>query len=332
MKIISYGVRPIEEYFFHDLNISSYELTLIPELLTDENVEFCKGADVLLLRGNCQADRKNLTKIKEYGVQYILTRTTGYDHIDLEAVKDLDFKLCARVPSYSPNAISELAVSLALGLRRKSFAILAKTSVKNYIAYDDYFAKEIRLSTVGIIGVGRIGMCSIKAFQGLGAKTLGYDPFPSEEAKNLVELVSLDTLLTKSDIVVLHCPYFKDVNSFLVNKEFIAKMKDKSILINTARGELVDLSAVLEGIESGKLAGVGLDVLERERDCFFKDHVGQKLLDPIVEKLVSYYPKVIVTPHLGSFTDEALTNMIKISYSNLEQFLQTGFCDNNLQL
>ena len=330
MKIISYGVRPVEESFFHQLNIFSYTLELVPELLTDDNAHLCQGADVVMLRGNCKAHRENLIKIKELGVKYILTRTVGYDHIALDAVKELGFELCARVPAYSPTAISELAVSMALGLSRKTVAMTMNTSHKDYKAYDHYFAKEIRHSTVGIIGTGRIGLCSAKAFLGLGAKVLGHDLYPSEEAKNLINMVDLETLLKESDIVLLHCPYIKDSNYHFVNDQFINKMKDNSLLINTARGELVDLSAVLKGIESGKLAGVGMDVLEGESQYFFKDNTGQILPDPIVEKLSSYYPRVVITPHLGSFTDEALTNMIEISYQNLEQFLKQGSCDNSL--
>ncbi|MDK2818030.1 MAG: lactate dehydrogenase [Spirochaetota bacterium] len=330
MKIVSYGVRPIEESFFHKLNTFSYILDLVPELLTNDNIHLCQGADVVMLRSNCNADKNNLIKMKELGIKYILTRTVGYDHIDLKMVKELEFELCARIPSYSPTAVSELAVSIALGLSRKTIAMTMNTSHKDYKIYNNYFSKEIRHSTVGVIGTGRIGICSVKAFLGLGAKVLGYDPYPSEEIKSIIDIVDLDTLLQESDIILLHTPYFKDSNYHFVNEQFINKMKNNSILINTARGELVDLKAILKGIKSGKLAGVGLDVLENENMCFFRDNTDQKLQDPIIEELSSYYPRVIITPHVGSFTEVALTNMIEISYQNLDQFLKYGFCDNTL--
>ena len=330
MKIVSYGVRPVEEDFFNDLNTFSYELTMVKELLTDDNVNLCKGADVVMLRGNCKAHRKNLMAMKEMGIDKILTRSVGYDHIDLEAVKELGFKLCARVPSYSPTAISELAVSLALGLSRKTFAMISTSSHKDYIAYDDYFAKEVRLSTIGVLGVGRIGLCTAKAFLGMGSNVLAYDPYPSDEAKNTLQLVSVEQIQKEADIILIHSPYIKGSNDKMIDKKFIALMKDGAILVNTARGELVDTEAVLGAIESGKLSGVALDVVTGESAYFFKDNTGQKLPDPIVDKLVSYYPKVIITPHLGSFTDEALTNMIEISYQNLEEFLKTGMCENTI--
>ncbi len=330
MKLISYGVRQIEQDFFHKLNKYGYELVLVSELLNDDNVTLAQGSDVVMLRANCKSDKANLKKFKDYGVKYILTRTVGFDHIDLDAVKELGFELCARVPSYSPTSVSELAVSLALGLSRKTIAMTANSQSKNFIAYDNYFAKEVRHSTVGIIGTGKIGICVAKAFLGLGATVLGHDPYPSEEAKSTLELVDLDILLKNSDIVLLHCPYIKGVNYHFVNKEFISKMKNSSILINAARGELIDLEALLEAIETNKLMGVAMDAVENEKEFFFKDLKGKSLPNPIVEKLLSYYPRVLFTPHLGSFTDEALSNMISISYDNLNEFLNTGKCENTL--
>lgn len=330
MTIISYGVRPIEESFFNSLNTFNYKLIFVKELLTDDNVVLCKGADVVMLRGNCKADKNNLTIMKDLGIKYILTRTVGYDHIDLNAVKELGFTLCARVPAYSPTAISELAVSLALGLSRKTFAMISTSSHKDYTAYDDYFAKEIRHSTIGILGVGRIGLCTAKAFLGMGAKVLAFDPYPSEEAKNLLELTNLAQIQKESDIILIHSPYIKGTNDQMINKEFINNMKDGSIIVNTARGELIDTKALLEAVESQKIAGVALDVIMGEKAYFFKDNTNKTLPDLIVDKLASYYPRVIITPHLASFTDEALTNMITISYQNLDEFLKTNTCKNNL--
>ncbi len=330
MKMISYGVRPTEQEFFNRLNTFGYDLELVPALLNDDNVELAKGFDCVMLRGNCKADKVNLTKFKEYGVEYILTRTVGYDHVDLQAVKELGFKLCARVPAYSPTAISELAVSMALGLSRRTFDMVAHSSNKDFIAYDSYFAKEVRHSTVGIIGTGRIGLCSAKAFLGMGAKVLGSDPYPSKEAEELITMTSIDTLLQESDIVLLHSPYFKDSNHHMVDEKFISKMKDGAIFVNTARGELMDIDAVLSAVESNKLSGVGLDVLEGEKAYFFQSFTGKTIPNPTIEKLISYYPRVIISPHVGSFTDEALTNMIEISYQNLDEFLKNGSCENSL--
>ena len=330
IKLVSYGVRAVEEAIFHNSNTFNYELVLVKELLTDDNVHLCEGANGVILRGNCKAHRANLEKMKNMGLKYVLTRTVGFDHIDLNAVKDLGFELCARVPSYSPNAISELAVSMALGLYRKTFKMFSNSSKHNFMASDDLFAKEIRLSTVGVIGAGRIGMESIKSFFGLGAKVLAFEPYPSDVLKNFATIVDLDTLAKESDIIVLHAPYIKDSNHHMINKDFISKMKDNSIIVNMARGELIDTSALIDGLESGKIDSCALDVVEGETSVFFKNFEGKNIEDKNIEKLLSFFPRVILTPHLGSFTDEAVRNMVEISYSNLDEYLKTGKCKNTI--
>ncbi|MGL4561813.1 MAG: NAD(P)-dependent oxidoreductase [Brevinema sp.] len=339
MKMIIYGVRNIEEEFFHKLNVYHYDLTFVSEILTHDNVDLTKDHQVVMLRGNCIADVQNLQKMKAFGIKYLLTRTVGYDHIDLDAVKELGFDLCARVPSYSPNAVSELAVSLTLGFTRKTFAVISQTSQKNFLALDRYFSKELRFSTVGIIGMGRIGLASAKAFLGLSARVIGVDPFVSDELRSLEEqssfkLVSIETLQQESDIIILHAPYIKGKNDNMIDAEFIKKIKKGAILINVARGELVDLGAVLDAVQTGQLSAAGLDVAQGEREFFFKDFSSTSpahvIPNPTIEKLISYYPRVIFLPHLGSFTDEALKNMIEISYQNLQEFLSFKKCSNSL--
>ena len=137
--------------------------------------------------------------------------------------------------------------------------------------------------------------------------------FESEAAKEVVTYKPLEEVLAEADIITVHVPYFKGQNDHFINDEFIAKMKQDAILVNTARGELQDIEAIIRGIESGKLGGYATDVLEGEREIFFKDFEGQAIPNKVYERLVSLYPKVLVTPHIGSYTDEALTNMIEIS-------------------
>lgn len=330
IKLVSYGVRKVEEEIFNNSNTFGYELKLVKELLTDDNVNLCEGADGVILRGNCKSDKNNLEKMKNMGIKYVLTRTVGFDHIDLNAVKDLGFELCARVPAYSPNAVAELAVSLAVGLRRKTFQMAANTSINNFIASDDFFANEIRLSTVGVVGTGRIGLVSIKSFLGMGAKVIGCDPYASPAVKELVDIVDIDTIARECDIILLHAQYLKESNHHLINKELISKMKKGVVIVNAARGQLIDTKALLDGIESGKIEGCGLDVIEGESSFFFKNLEGKEIPDTTAQKLAGYYPRVIITPHLGSFTDEAVRNMVEITYKNLDEYLKTGKCNNTI--
>ena len=328
MKLICYGVRKVEKEFFEKLNKYNYELTLVEELLNDKNIDLIKGHEGVMLRANCPANRENLERMKNYGVKYLLTRTVGYNHIDLDIAKELGFKV-ARVPKYSPNAISELVITFAMNLVRKGAYMAERSREKNFLVDEYMFSPEIRNLTVGVIGTGKIGFTTAKLFKGLGSKVLAYDVYENELAKEILEYVSLDELLKTSDIISIHCPYIKGENDKLINSEFIEKAKDKVVIINTARGELQDVNAIIKGIENGKISGFGTDVFSNEKEFFFKDMRGKEI-DGKVEKLLSLYPRVLVTPHIGSYTDEALTNMIEVSYDNLDEFLKCKNCENEL--
>lgn len=331
IQLVCFGVRDVEVEFFNSLNKYNFDLTLIEELMNDENVEQCKGADAVMIRGNCKADRANLTKLAGYGIRYILTRTVGYNHIDLEAAAELELKV-ARVPAYSPNAISELALNLGINLLRNIPYTTAKTHQKDFTVDAMMFSKEIRKSTIGILGTGKIGLTTAKLFKGLGARVVAYDIYESEAARGIVEYLPLEEVLAISDVVSAHVPHFKGVNDHFINEAFINKMKDGAVLINTSRGEIQDHSAILHALKENKLSGYGTDVFEGEKDFFFRKLTGEKLDDPVIEELISLYPRVLVTPHIGSYTDEALTNMVEISYDNLHAYLMYGRCENEVPL
>jgi D-lactate dehydrogenase len=328
-KIVCYGVRNLEVEYFNKLNEYGYELVLINDFLNHENVKEAEGAAAVMIRGNCTADRKNIEFLGKNGVKYILTRTVGYNHIDLQAAKEQGIRI-ATVPAYSPNAIAELALTLAMMLLRNTAYAASKTREKDFTVDSNMFSKEIRNCTVGIIGTGKIGLTSAKLFKGLGAKVVAYDVFQSDAAKEVVEFMSLDDVLAQSDIISVHVPYIKGVNYHMVNDEFISKMKDGAIFVNTARGELQDNEAILKAVKSGKLAGYGTDVFEGESSFFSRNLRGRELENKTIENLVGLFPKVIVTPHIGSFTNQALTNMISISYENMNDFLTSGKCKNEI--
>ncbi|MGL5243802.1 MAG: 2-hydroxyacid dehydrogenase [Sarcina sp.] len=330
IKLVCYGVRETEAKYFNKLNESfNYNLDLISSNLTYKNVETAIGAEAIMVRGNCKADRKNLELLKSKGLKYVLTRTVGFDHVDLVAAKELGLKV-ARVPGYSPNAIGELAVSHAMMLLRHIAYAVNKTKDKNFLVDGFMFSKEIRNCTVGVLGAGKIGLTTAKLFKGLGARVVAFDVFKSDAAKEIVEFMSLDDVIAQSDIISVHMPYIKGQNYHIINDDFISKMKDGAILVNTARGELQDTDAIVRGIESGKLGGFATDVLENESEVFFKDLSGQELKNESYEKLIDLYPRVLVTPHIGSYTDEALENMISTSYENLKDYLIEGTCKNEI--
>lgn len=331
MKVIFYGVRDVEKPIFEKVNQKfGYDMTLVPEYLTDEKTtRLATGQDCVVLRGNCFATKERLDIYKELGVEYVLTRTVGVNHIDVPYAKELGFKT-AYVPFYSPNAIAELALTMAMSLLRHVVYTTNRTKDRNFIVDKTMFSKEIRNCTVGVVGLGRIGMTAAKLFKGLGANVIGYDLFPKTGVEDIVTQVPMDEIFAKSDIITLHAPFIKE-NGKVITKESIAKMKDGVILINTARGELVDTHALVEALESGKISAAGLDTLEDEVSIFFKDFKDEELSNPDFEKLVELYPRVLITPHIGSYTDEAALNMIETTFENIAEYLKTGDCKNKIK-
>ncbi|ADG40470.1 MULTISPECIES: NAD(P)-dependent oxidoreductase [Leuconostoc] len=331
-KITAYGVRENEVAYFRKLNIFNYDLNLIPENLTQSNIGTAKGSDGILLRANNDGSEPVLRQLKDWGIKYVFTRTVGYDHIDLEAAAKLGI-IVARVPAYSPYAVADLAMNLGITLVRRTAIATSRAALADFKIETDLFGREIHDLTIGIIGTGKIGLAEAKLYKGLGAKVVGYDVFESDVAKGILTFVSQDELLKMSDIVSLHVPHFPNKNDHFFNDQVISKMKKGAILVNTSRAEITDQSAIIQAIKSGHLGGFGADVVLREKEIFGHQFDENHILkDEEVTELLDLYPKVLLTPHIGSYTEEALTDMINISYQNFNDVLIKGTTVNQVAL
>lgn len=328
MKVICFGVREVERPIFEKYNKNfNYQLELRSESLSINNADILKGYDAIICRASDKITKEVIDVIKKYNIQYLLTRTVGIDHIDVEYAKSQNIKM-ARVPSYSPTAISEVAVAMAIAFSRRILHFSFKSQSYDFSFDNLGFAQELKNSTVGILGTGKIGLATAKMFKGLGANVVGYDPYINPDAKSVLEYKSLDEVLHVSDIVSVHIPFIKGQNEKMINQQFIAKMKDNAILINCSRGQIQDDKAILDALKSNKLYGAGLDVLYNEKQYF-----GKKLNeidDPVVVELIRMYPRVLINPHIGSYTDEAVANMVEISYSNLKEYVKNNDCKNKI--
>lgn len=329
-KIICFGVRSYEIPTFEKLGKEyGYELVLRPEYLNSDNWELAKGYPIVMVRGNCNVDYDHMKLLSQNGLKYYLTRTAGYNHVDLKACKDFGIE-SAFVPGYSPNAISELALTLSMMLLRHTAYTTDLTSKGQFKVTDTMFSREVRGCTVGILGCGRIGCTTASLFKGLGAKVIGYDVYPSEKAKEILAFEDLDSFLADSDIIVCHMSYFKGKNDNFIDADKIAKMKNHAILVNVARGQVMDTKAALDAIKSGKLDGLGLDVLADETVLFNHDFDPKHMDTPLHQEIVDLYPKVLITPHIASATDLALRDMVEVSLKNMDEYLATGHCRNTL--
>ena len=329
-KIICFGVREYEKPTFEALAKQyNYELVLRPEYLNNDNIELAYGYENVMVRGNCNVDYDHMKILAEKGLKVYLTRTAGYNHVDLKACKDFGIK-SAFVPGYSPNAIAELAVALAMALLRHIVYTTDLTHHGKFKVTNEMFCREIRGCTVGIIGCGRIGCTSAQLFKGLGAKVIGYDVYQSDRAKAILEFRDVDTFFKEADIIICHMAYIKGQNDNFISRERIAEMKKDSILVNVARGQVLDTQAALDAVKSGHLYGLGLDVLADEAKLFNHEFDPAHMDTPLHQEIVDLYPKVLITPHVASATDLALKDMVEVSLKNMDEYIETGACHNSI--
>jgi D-lactate dehydrogenase len=254
-------------------------------------------------------------------VKLVALRCTGFNNVDLEAAKE--FKLTvSRVPVYSPYAVAEHAVALLLTLNRKIHRAFSRVRELNF-SLNGLVGFDLHGKTAGIVGTGKIGRIVAQILRGFGMKVVAYDPFPSPEwaAANEVEYVDARSLAAASDVISLHIPLMHETRH-VIRLETINVMKPGAILINVSRGALIDTTALIHALKSGRLGGVALDVYEEEEGIFFEDLSGQVLQDDELARLLTF-PNVLITAHQAFLTREALGDIARTTVANLKA-LATG--------
>ncbi|MEK7795794.1 MAG: 2-hydroxyacid dehydrogenase, partial [Candidatus Hydrogenedentota bacterium] len=221
-----------------------------------------------------------------------------------------------RVPAYSPHAVAEHTAALLLTLNRKIHRAYNRVREHNF-SLAGLVGFDLHGKTVGIVGTGKIGKITAQIFHGFGTKLLAFDPFPSTEWAATLGLryIDFDSLLVQSDIVTLHLPLTSQ-SHHLLNAGAFARLKPGAYLINTSRGKLVDTTALIEALKSGRIGGVALDVYEEEEGIFFEDRSGEVLQDDELALLLSF-PNVLITSHQAFLTHEALTEIARVTTENL---------------
>ena len=281
-----------------------------------DNLEMAKGYDVVNVITTV-FDQPMLKKLHDMGVKCIATRTIGYDHIDVDYAKSLGMGVIHI--SYSPNSVADYAIMMMLmGLRRMPH-IMERANIQDY-TLKGKIGRELPDCTVGIIGTGRIGRTVIRHLSGFGCKMLAYDLYENEEVKQYAEYTDLDTLLKNSDVITLHAPATDD-NYHMIDASAIEKMKQDVVIINCARGALIDTDALIDGIESGKVGFAGLDVVEHESGLYYFNRMGEPLHNPKLAILRSY-SNVLVSPHTAFYTEEAVANMAENSIIGAMKYMK----------
>lgn len=318
MKIFVYSLREFDEKAFFDKYCKKYgvEYGYTTETPCLENACLAEGYDVIDIITTTM-DKPILDKFKSLGVRCISTRTIGYDHIDVEYAKSIGIGVVN--VTYSPATVADYTIMLMLIGCRRLKHIMERAAVQDY-TLKGKIGRELGNCKVGVIGTGQIGKMVVKELSGFGCEILAYDVKESDEVKKYATYTDFDNLLKESDIITLHAPAL-DSTHHMINEAAIKDMKSGVIIINCARGSLIDTDALIAGIESGKVGFAGLDVVEHESGLYYFNRMGEPLNNPKLAILRSY-SNVLVSPHTAFYTEEAVSDMAENSIVNAMNYIK----------
>lgn len=325
MRIVFFEIREREQELLSGM-FPGHEVIFMSERLTLESAGQVKDADIVSVFVDSLVTGEIMGKLPS--LKCVATRSTGFDHIDCTHAKEKGIAV-AHVPEYGAHTVAEFAFALILSLSRRVYAASNKIKEQGDFSLGGLRGFDLFGKTIGIIGTGRIGKNVAGIAKGFGMKVLAVDPYPDTAFAQSVgaSYVSLAELLSASDIVTLHAPYNASTRH-LINIENSALMKKGALLINTARGELVDTQALVQALSSGQLAGAGLDVLEGERmlkeeAAFLTRGKGSetdlKLL--AADHMLISMPNVIVTPHIAFYSREAEEEIVRTTVATILGFI-----------
>lgn len=318
MRVTVYNCREFDEkeLFLRYEKELGMELVLCPEAPSLDNIPLAKGSACVNIITS-KITRELMEAFHAQGVKYLTTRTIGYDHIDIEAAKEFGIKV-ANAP-YGPHGVADYTVMLILMSIRKMKRIIERTNIQDY-TLAGIQGKELKDLTVGIIGTGRIGKTVIKNLSGFGAKMLAYDLHEQEEVRKYAQYVPLEKLFEEADVITLHTPLTEE-NYHLIDEKSLAHMKDGVVIVNTARGALIDSKALINAIESGKVGAAGLDVVEDEFGLYYYDHKSD-ILNNRELAVLRGFPNVTVSHHMAFYTDNCVETVVRDSLLGCKLFME----------
>jgi D-lactate dehydrogenase len=312
------------EYLSQSLN--EYDVEYFKENLNPESAAKAKDAEIIGVFIYSKIDKKILSMLPN--LKMIATMSTGFDHIDMKECEKMKITVC-NVPFYGENTVAEHAFALILALSRKLFPSIERTK-KGSFNLEGLQGFDLKGKTIGLIGTGHISAHVARMAYGFEMKIIGYDIFENKDLeKNYgLEYVELKKLLGNSDIISLHLP-LNEKTKHMINKKNIGLMKKTAIIINTARGGLIETNALAKALESKKIAGAGLDVLEEEnaikeeKQLLSHNYDTEKLRTLIDNHVLLKMDNVIITPHNAFNSEEALERIMDTTIDNIEGFLNS---------
>ncbi len=309
MRIAVYSYKTIEKSGFEGLEKEyGIEFVYCRDMPRLDNLHIAQGADAVSMITTPLTEAE-LKGFYDLGVRYISTRTVGYDHIDIDMAQSMGMGVGNA--TYAPGSVAEYTMMLILMATRKATRILDAYKRQDYALKGSKLGQLIGNKTLGVVGTGRIGTALVNILSGFGCEILVCDPYENDAVKKVASYVSFDELIDRSDVITLHAPSIAE-NRHLINALSIKRMKDGVIIINTARGDLINTADLVQALESKKIGFAALDVLEGETPVYYKDFQGQPVpLENIAA--LSRFDNVLLTPHTAFFTEEAIDEMARNS-------------------
>ena len=318
MKVAFFDSHGFEQNVFKEENNKfHHEITFFETRLTEQSANLAAGFPCICAFVNDRLDRNTLQILSSSGSKLIALRSAGFNHVDLKAAQEFGLRV-ARVPEYSPHAVAEHAIALILSLNRKIHRAYSRVRESNF-SLDGLVGFDLFKKSVGLVGTGRIGSVLAKILTGFGCEVIAHDIIQDPKLIELgVKYVSLNELLSKSDIISLHVPLTPQTHH-LIDEKALSLTKPGVMIINTGRGALINTKALIQFLKSGHIAYAGLDVYEEEEGIFFENLSEQILHDDQLARLLTF-PNVLLTSHQAFLTQEALSNIAQTTLQNISDF------------
>ena len=329
VKIAVFSSKPWVVHSFSNINKDfKFDLSFHESRLYEKTAPLAKGYDAVCVFVSDDIDAKVLEILKQERVKLVALRCAGFNNVNIEKADELGIGV-VRVPAYSPYAVAEHTLGLILSLNRKLHRAYGRVRDANF-SLDGLLGFDIHNKTIGVIGTGKIGQVFINLIKGFGCTILAHDKFPDDKVKKQgVKYVELKELYSKSDIISLHCPLTYETYH-MINEYAISAMKQNVMIINTSRGPLIDTQAVIDGLKSGRVGYLGLDVYEEEEELFFEDLSETIIQDDQFVRL-QMFPNVLITSHQAFFTKEAIHNIALTTFDNIDAYFRTGKSVNEIK-
>jgi D-lactate dehydrogenase len=315
MDVYMFSAKRYDRDSFDATNDGRHRLHYLDVRLDATTAELAAPGSAVCAFVNDDLSAPVLRTLVARDVSVVALRCAGFNHVDLEAAAACGVTV-VRVPAYSPNAVAEHTLALILALNRHIPRAYNRVRDANF-ALDGLLGFDLAGKTAGVIGTGKIGALVARLLWHLRCHVVAADPYPDAGLEQLgVRYAPIPEVLATADVLSLNCPLTAETYH-MIDADAIATMKRGVMLVNTGRGALIDTAAVVDGLKSGQIGSLALDVYEEEGSLFFEDRSNQILADDVFARLL-VFPNVLVTAHQAFFTSEALAAIAATTLANLD--------------